>query len=786
MSGPVGASQWMYSSGEFGIGDSLRFEDGSNSYLSWTPASAGNTTTYTVSFWIKGFDLREQTILSAENGAAQTFIKLRSDGQIQFGAWNGSSYDFNLRTTALHRDPSAFYHIVCVMDGGNATSSDRQRIYVNGERRTSFTHETYTASGQEINTAVTHYLGRLPAAGSTQYLSALLADVYFIDGQALDPTSFGETVDGYWRPVAYSGSYGANGFHLEFGGAVTDSSGNGNDWTANNISAHDYMPDTPTNNFAVLNAVDKGSAVTLSEGNLAATLVADDAVRSTFHFDIDGSQSWYAEMYVSGTPNSSSGIGIVTSTASMDASGGNAETYWYFANGNKRNVTEVAYGASYTAGDVIGVGVSGGAVTFYKNGVSQGSAFTGLSGSFAFAVAEFNGTSTKFIYNFGQDSTFAGATTAGGNTDANGIGDFKYAPPTGYLALCTSNLPTPTIVDGSQHFVSYLYTADGTSPKSRTGIGFTPDFLWFKDRTTAFSHALYDTVRGTNKGLQSNSTNAENSYTLLTSFDADGFTTTNDGTVGNLLNNSTDAYVTWAWKAGGSAVSNTDGSITSQVSANTDMGFSVCTYTGDGGYPTSFGHGLGVAPDMVIVKGRDVAYPWMVYHRSLPSALYYLRLNETNAQATHSGMWDGSANPDGPTSSVVNLGTHIWTNSSGNDYVAYCFANSDIIKCGKYVGNGSSDGPMVFTGGRPAFVLLKKSSAAGDNWSMYDNKRDIDNTVREYLIPNDSQAAGATDTMDFVSNGFKVRNSGAYINTSGATYIYLAIMETPLKNATAR
>ena len=271
MSGPLGSSQWMYSSGAAGyqINDSLRFEDGSGAYLSRTPATAGNTTTYTVSFWIKGFDLREQTIMSAENGASQTFIKLRSDGQIQFGAWNGSGYDFNLRTTALHRDPSAFYHFVCVMDGGNATSSDRQRIYVNGERRTSFTHEVYTTSGQEINTAVTHYLGRLPVAGSTQYLSALLSDVYFIDGQALDPTDFGETIDGYWRPIAYAGTYGTNGFHLELNGNSNDSSGNGNDWTAASISAHDYVPDTPTNSFATYNInVNTGQSLTYEEGNL--------------------------------------------------------------------------------------------------------------------------------------------------------------------------------------------------------------------------------------------------------------------------------------------------------------------------------------------------------------------------------------------------------------------------------------------------------------------------------------------------------------------------------------
>jgi hypothetical protein len=326
-----------------------------------------------------------------------------------------------------------------------------------------------------------------------------------------------------------------------------DNSGSGNHWTISGIVASDVVPDSPTNSWCTLNAVDKGNNVTLSEGNLAATLVADDAVRSTFHFDIDGSESWYAEMYVSGTPNNSSGIGIATSTASMDVSGGNAETYWYFANGNKRNVSEVSYGATFTSGDIISVAVSSGAVIFYKNGVSQGSAYTGLSGSFAFAVAEFNGNSTKFIMNYGQDSSFAGAKTAQGNADSNGVGDFFYSPPSGFLALASSNLPEPSIIDGSNHFNTVLYTGN-SGTQEVTGVGFKTSFLWGKTRNDTFSHALHDSVRGFGQRLVTNDDLVESTRAdSITAVGSDSFTLGSQGD----LNTSGKTMVAWNWKLGG-------------------------------------------------------------------------------------------------------------------------------------------------------------------------------------------------------------------------------------------
>ena len=315
-----------------------------------------------------------------------------------------------------------------------------------------------------------------------------------------------------------------------------------------------------------------------------------------------------------------------------------------------------------------------------------------------------------------------------------------------------------------------LYTGNGGT-QSITGVGFQPDWTWLKARSESASHELFDVVRGVTKTINSNTTNAEATQAdSLTAFGSDGFTLGSNGDIN--YNNST--YVGWNWKAGGTASSNTDGSITSSVSANTTSGFSVVTFTGTGSNAT-IGHGLGVKPDAVFFKRLDTTGGWASYH-SVLGATKYMRLDTNSGEQTASDEFQNTE----PTSSVISIGTDGAVN--GTSMVAYCFADvKGFSKFNSYVGNGSTDGPFIFTGFKPAFVLIKKSNASGTDWQLTDNKRDLHNVCTHRLLPNDS-IAEQTDSLDLdiLSNGFKIRKSSTTSNASGATYIYLAFAENPL------
>ena len=378
--------------------------------------------------------------------------------------------------------------------------------------------------------------------------------------------------------------------------------------------------------------------------------------------------------------------------------------------------------------------------------------------------------------NFGNPSF----SITSGNSDENGYGNFEYAPPSGYLALCTQNLATelsPTIDDGSQYFNSILYTGTGTT-QSITGVGFQPDLVWLKARTQAYYHNWYDSSRGGTLALFSNTNDDEFADTgNLQTFDSDGFTADGfGGTNGSGVN-----YVAWNWLAnGGTTSSNTDGSITSTVQANTTAGFSIVTYTGNGSDNSTIGHGLGKAPAMIILKARSSVEDWMVYHKDLTAGSEII-LNSNSAQAddTNNATW-GDNHPSSVGSSTFAVGYAGDSNSNGTTYVAYCFAEIEgYSSINSYTGNGSSsNGTFSYTGFRPSWVLVKDSSA-GENWMMYDNKRDPFNEVDANLKANASNAETDFDVMDFVSNGFKIRQSSGDTNNSGDKYIYMAFASNP-------
>jgi hypothetical protein len=788
MSGPFGSSQWMYQSAAgfypTEIEQSLRIDSSSNAYLSRTPASSSNRKTWTWSGWVKREGSGKQNVLiSAASGTSQFTARIDGGGLGKTDQFVMGDY-FNIigEAAPLFRDFSSWYHFVVAVDTTQATTADRIKFYVNGEQVALSQGASWPAQNADLAINQNH-LHKIGYTGDTE--GGYFGEVNFIDGQALDPTDFGEFKSGVWVAKSYAGSYGTNGFYLNFSDSANigdDLSGNANDWTANNLVATDVVLDSPTNNFAVLNAIYNSTSAdcTLSEGNLKATGLSGNNSLRVSSFLITGGK-WYVEAQSFGMPTSDG-----TSSFSAMEAVSEAGRFGWRPNGSTFGLTGSPTFASYQSNDVLGMAIdfNNTQVTFYKNNVVQGSgAYTWTSSAPAgLYVRTFLAANTSYNYylNFGQDSSFAGNKTAQGNTDDNGVGDFYYAPPSGYLALCTANLPDPVIDPAqdespSDYFNTVLYAGNGTG-QSITGVGFQPSWTWIKSRTGTQSHFLFDEVRGAGVELNSNSTDAETTdLGLLSSFDTDGFSL--GSTAGtNSLNN----YVAWNWLAGNGTSSNTDGSITSTVSVNQKAGFSIATFTTTGADAT-IGHGLGQAPNVIFAKSRNSTYNWDVYHSAIPDAEdKRLILNSTAAVASSSG-WNNTA----PTSSVVHWDGAFY--GSGYNVVMYCFAEVEgYSKFGSYTGNGSTDGPFVYCGFRPAFVIFKATNNAS-SWVMQDNTRDTYNPTDKNLYANLSNAEDTGDRLvDFLSNGFKPRLGTYDPNKSGYNYIFMAFAEQPAKYSNAR
>jgi hypothetical protein len=764
---------------------SLRFRASATAYLNRTPASAGDRKKFTWSGWVKrGEQGVYQGILSggSTSPSYDVFEFDITTNRLAFFQSGGNTTA--LYTNAVFRDSAAWYHIVFVYDSAQATAANRALIYVNGVLQTlTGTFPTLNLDSF-INTTFPHAIGAVAASGTFIYpFDGYLAETYFIDAQALTPSSFGSTnaLTGVWQPIPYVGTYGTNGFYLPFtdNSALTtssnvglgqDFSGNANYWTTNNISitagvTYDSMTDVPTltsataANFPTLNPLNSVGSSDISAGNLTRT-GGNNYTLATMGMPLG---KWYAEMTVT-TVGTESSCGVATAAdISGSGVGNNAFSWGYFNNGNKyNNGVSTAYGASYTSGDVIGIAFDNtiGTLTFYKNNVSQGAAFTSLSANTYFFAMEgrTGGTPNNVSINFGQRP-------------------FAYTPPTGFVALNTFNLPTATILKGNTQMDATLYTGTGASLAVTNAASFQPDLVWMKGRSGATDHAWYDSVRGVQNQLESNTTTAETAEaTGLTAFGSGGFT------VGALaqVNTSAATYVGWQWKGGGAAVSNTAGTITSQVSANASAGFSIATFFGTSANAT-VGHGLGVAPKFIVVKNRSSG-AWYSYHVS-SGAGNYLVLNANSANAADTTAWNNTA----PSSSVFYLGSNVVINPAAT-CIAYCWAEIDgFSKFGSYTGNGSTDGPFVYTGFRPRWLMIKRTDSTS-NWYIFDTARNTFNVMTDELLANSSNAeANNNRWIDCLSNGFKIRNDAAsQINASGGTMVYACFSENPFKNSLAR
>lgn len=784
---------------------SLRFRPSASASLTKAFSVPGSTTKFTWSGWVKRGSLASTQLLYSVQQASATDDQIRFDAADAIAVQlNNGSATYGLVSTCVFRDPSASYHVHVEVDTTQATNTNRIKITINGQLVTAFNSATYPPQNYVltgINTTKTHSIGKY---SSGYHFDGYMSNVAFVDGQAISATSFGQfhPRTGQWRPkskaairaaVAVGGGarngWGTNGFFLTFDDITnlttlgydksqSDSDTTGNNWTCNNISltpgvAYDSMFDTPTSNHSTFNSaspfLDNATlAATYADGNLKITGAAGTTnSQSTISVN---SGKWYCEMTVLGIGASNNivfEIGVATGSYAA----------FYRSGGSFYGVTGTP--ASYTTNDVIGVefDVDAGTVSYFKNGVQQGSTTSGLllSGGAYNIKVQLNGASDSVVLNFGQRP-------------------FAYTPRAGFRAICTKNLPIPTnpaLINPKTQFDVLTWAGSGaTGAGSVSGSQFKPDLVWSKARNFAYNHLLFNSIvgGGANKALSSSTTDSEATLNdnavsgYLSSFDANGFGFFG-GSTPAYFSQSGASYAAWLWKAGGAPVANNAGSIASQVSANVDAGFSIVTYNSTGAAGT-FGHGLSAVPQLVLIKARSGGNGHgIIYHSGIGNTKYIV-LNQTSQALTLATMWNNTS----PTSSVVTIGTDPGVNSNGSPYVAYCFAEiPGYSKIGSYTGNGSTDGPFVNCGFRPRFLMIKRVDAGPSNWTIHDSARDSGyNVSQAVLYPHLSNAEATQSALDFTSNGFKLRHSTTEQNGSGGTYIYYAIAESTFRYANAR
>ena len=805
----------------FGSADiqrSLRFNKDDSSKLSRTFGTNTSNTTKTISFWLKrgklGSSGMQNIFCTALSGYIEGRLRINTDDTLQFEDRDasGGTSDGRRQTTQVLRDTNSWYHIMLVLDSTLGTEADRAKIYVNGTQSTIQADRTISQnySFSIFRGNAENYIGEGTNEGS--HFDGYLAEVNFIDGQALGPEYFGftESQTGLWMPKRYEGTYGTNGFYLDFSDNSSaaslgiDKSPNGNDFTVNSpIAITDSMLDTPTNAFCTWNRVATDNRPDIQEGNLKNMGTNNTACNGTIGVT---SGKWYWEQYCLTDISSSSYIttaGVTKYVQENDGDveprlayttgrsfyrGGSTGGYYNYKNYNQTSSTEVNSGGTYWGGAVVSfrLDMDAGTLKYYTNNTlvhtdstipTDGTRIFPMNSNTNSGVSRYN----SIVSNFGQDSSFAGNKTAQGNTDENGIGDFYYPVPSGFRALNAKNLPKPTtsILNPNQHFDVLTWTGNGSTGQNITGLNFKPDLLWIKKRNEGESWGVYDSIRGVNKRFYLNESHAEQSETTMSAFNKDGFRV--EGSGGGATNDNNDTYVGFCWKAGGASVSNTDGSVTTTISANPEAGFSIVDYNG-GGNGSTMGHGLGAVPHWIIIKKRDTDSPggargWAVFHRSLPTDKA-LRLNSSTTQLSEANFF----REDLMSTTVFGVNGDYDTGYSGDDYIAYVWTEiPGFSKFGSYTGNASTDGTYVHCGFRPAFVLTKMYDTMNENWTISDSTRSTFNPVDLFVRPDETtgDTSGAA-TMDFLSNGFKLRNTDDKTNRDGGNFIFAAFAEQPV------
>ena len=808
----------------YSIDQSIILDYTDDAHLERTPSSAGNQQKWTQSFWIKVNDYGDGYIglYGFPGGSAVSWYNglpyITNDGNLNFldnygaGTYGGPYVTF---ATAL-KDRSAWYHIVIIFNTTESTSTNRIKVFRNGVQCSAVTNTTYPSLNWQgtINSTVLHTINQ---SQDSYYGSAQFAEYHFLDGRASLPAEFAETDEntGQWIPKEYeNGNYGTNGFYLKFvsGALGTDSSGEGNNLTASNLANSDVLLDTPTNNFPTINSLEPYNTTvsTLTQGNrkiLGATYSSGNYGNHFATFKIPESGKWYVEMLggvQAGLGNrsqllvneghviptqgtnmasnaNSTGLDLSLYHNTLDMYDGGSDVGTQVTSGLTGSYVILALAIDVDNNKVYGGYDSGSGITWLNSGDpaagSNGTAHTFTSDSKIGAVTSVSSDNANRSYNvmnFGQSSSFAFSSwTSRGNADGNGIGDFYYSPPSGFKALCSKNLPTPTIKKPTEHFNTKLYTGNGATAQE-ISLDFNPDLVWIKSRTDTEHHSLVDRVRG-DVSLNSNQTIAE--YAVA-NFDWNTNNTVDVPVYATdySMNTNNVYYVMWHWKAGGSGSANNSGDINATVSANTTAGFSIVSWTGDGSNGNTVAHGLGKEPQAIFYKRRDGTSHWYMVTKEIDGSQDYLALSSTTFAAASESYGD-------PTSSTISNWT--W---GANAIIAYVWAEIEgFSKIGSYKGNGSANGPYVYTGFRPAWTMIKRTDVA-NSWIISDSKLSPINLIDDYLAADLAQAAATTSAVgiDFLSNGFKIRNNANAMNNSSGTYFYMAFAESPFKYANAR
>jgi len=794
---------------------SARFDSGDSDYLSYTYPSVGSTTDWTLSVWFKrGDTASDATIIAAGAIGNHDWIQWQSDGTLRI-VLSGNDLLVGYQKFV---GSSTWTNLVFSSDMNNGTADQRFRVFVNGtdisdtsywstDNRSSYSAWVY------FNDDINHEIGkRIQNAGQLRYYDGYMSEMVFIDGTALTASSFGETdtSTNRWIPKDVSGlTFGTNGFYLDMalGNALgTDVSGNSpaNTFAMTNMdttNGSNQMYDTPTRNYNVMDGTFLGAswgttlASGLTQGNLKFTRSSGDAVGSAFMGA--GSGKWYVEIVMDTVvaSNSTMCFGIVDLNnliANQNlALGTNSYAYRNYSGSSTSSTTgqkwprdtAITAGTGYGTGDVLGIAfdLDAGYIWMAKNNTwyndADGSAGNPTAGTFPlltgiapsgplnpakWAISLYFNDSHAATFNFGQWRYFDGGATT---LDTTADGYFKYTPPTDFLAFHQDNLAANTA--------------------GITGLS------WIKNLDAEDYHIWFDRARGAYNYLRSS-----NLYPNTTDAYANQATNANSVQrflqqgvqVGNMneVNTSAESYVLWNWANDGTSTANTDGTITggSTVRVNSDAGFSIVTYSGDGTNPTTVGHGLGVKPDFIVLKGVTRASGtagWYCYHSSIgATAAIWLDLGD--AAATNAAFWNNTE----PTSTVWSMQANTGMNQSGSTYVAYCWAGVEgYSQFGEYTGNGSNDGPVIYTGFSPNYILLKRTDATG-YWILIDGARKKYNgtSATPTFASNwdDTNNSGGATNIDFLSNGFKLRLGGTSYPTSNLAatpYIYAAFAENP-------
>lgn len=793
------------------VGDipaSLRFRSAASAYLNRTFGTPTDNKKWTLNVAIKPGKISTTMCLfsGGTSSSNEVSLLLDSGGSLWLYYWTGS-YVFSLLTTGVIRDPTSYYYVTVVYDttqaqAGHSSSDSRVRFYVNGvQYATSGTLPSQNYASSQINAAVAHRVG-VTVAGN-YYFDGYLSRICFVDGQALDPTSFGRFNSTINEWVSKSQSEvkavvdagGTNSFMLDFddGTSLTtlgyDKSSKGNNWTLNNFSltagtSYDHMLDVPGNSFATLNPLNYYSGyTTIADGNLKATFgsgASASTVELTQHYSY-GKQ--VCEFVVGSKNGTYPNIGIIPSGFDLNTSsslslallqGSGARSYR--ANGS--DGAGNAYGSVMSPGDVVRLelDISAGTLVCFLNGTSQGTLATGLSGSYTFAASGYNGVYVTVLT--GQAPLQASASYRSG---ADGY--FVGTPSAGFKALCQANLPdvAPALLNPKDHHTVITVTKSGNTNFTLPWDASVYDtFFEIKQRNGATDWYQIDGLRGYDKILKSNSTAVE--ATDANVLGVSGTTCTLKSTLAD------GTYIISATKAGLSASrqTNTDGSITSTVSRNVDSGFSIILFDGTAANGT-IGHGQGKAIKFLINKNRSngAGRSWYCWHTGFVTAgnTDYIKLESTAAKGASGSLnvWNGTV----PSTTVISIGSYADINPSGEQQVIYAYADSAIQKSFNYTGNGSADGPYVDCGFKPKWLMVKRSDTAS-SWMVIDSARDTYNMVTRGLYPNLPDAEGTGDDFDFTASGFKLRDTGAGNNASGGTYIFIAFADVPAKYSLAR